>query len=161
MRWRNATNVGSQVPGPRPRSARALRRLSRVSAGQERRHRVCPRSLVELGVEPQQPSPEPTPISSTPHYHPMQWGGGIGTEFRVTTRRFLSLSLTLLSSLLPLGEVGREGCPSARSPPAQITRARSASRGWGRAGAGEGPTQRRSSIPKEPSLRPGLVPSAV
>lgn len=35
IRWRNANNAGSQVPGSRLRSACTLMHLSPVSAGQE------------------------------------------------------------------------------------------------------------------------------
>lgn len=93
-------------------------------------------------MEPRLLGSEPALVSSTLYYHPVQWDVGVGTEFGATRRMFLSLSLTLLSSLLPVGEVGREVCPSAWSSLAQ---------GQGLwAGAGEGPWQRGAVFEKSP-----------
>lgn len=105
--------------GLRSRSTCVLRRLSPGSTGQGRGHRACPRSVVELGVEPREVASEPERVRATPHSHPMRWDVGTGAQFGVTTKRSLSLSLTIRSSLLLLGEVGRQGCPTAWSSPAR------------------------------------------
>lgn len=111
--------------------------------------------MAELGVEPGQHGSEPVPIGSTPHCYTLHWDMGAGTELGVTVRRSLSLSLALLHSMFPLGEVGREASPSAWGSQAQDTRGRICRAGLGKArGRGRGIFQK---IPPSPQALLSLL----
>ena len=81
---------------------------------------LCPQALAHTA----------TPCTGT-------WGRGL--NWGVTVRRSLSLSLALLHSMFPLGEVGREASPSAWGSQAQDTRGKICGAGLGKArGRGRG-----------------------